>query len=145
MKHALKHFSGVKGRGLIATTLFRKGDTVLVEEAVTATLNPILESKQQYCHHCFRMHGPTPTTIRTTDTTTTTDAEKTVSTATNNAQSYCSTQCTTNAQVSHQSLLDKCSRTTTFNPTQTRRFPRMIAQLVAQSITSPGVDHDFHL
>ena len=107
--HALKQFPGTKGRGLISTSFLRPGEVFLKENPVASVLNPSKTS--QYCHHCYRIHSSSTTP-------------------------YCSSQCTTNAQ----SLLDKCDATllnnSTLSPSPSpRRFPFLIAQLVASSIT----------
>ena len=60
----------------------------------------------RYCHHCFRL----------------------------SKTSSCCETCNTNSQQSHQALLNKCDLTVLNS--EKRRFPQLIAQLVAKSITS---------
>ena len=95
-----------KGRGLVATSRIKTGTTVLEESAVCACLNSSAE--ENHCAHCFRIHSGA-------------------------SSSYCSEACLNNALGTHQSLLNKCDLSV-FDGT-TRRFPKLIAQLVSKSMS----------
>ena len=82
------------------------GTTVLEESAVCACLNSSAE--ENHCAHCFRIHSGA-------------------------SSSYCSEACLNNALGTHQSLLNKCDLSV-FDGT-TRRFPKLIAQLVSKSMS----------
>lgn len=108
----IKHLVG-KGRGLVATKSFKRGDIALFESAICATLNT--QETSTHCSHCFRAMPESSSS----------------SSSHNNTLHYCSHTCTENST----SLLDKCD-VSVFDDVPTRRYPRLIAQLVSSSLSS---------